>query len=147
MEKILDSRNILQGYDGELWSEDGTFLAQVNTWQAQIDVKNGDYNPAGSPLTVAILQGYSIKLVFTETVVKDAMLNTILTALKAGKQPTMGFIGVLRGKDGSNGRYVFRGCVPDGSITIADVKPGSEINRPWSWRVNQAPDLKELLGA
>lgn len=145
---LIDPRNILQGYDGELWSSDGTFLAQVNTWQAQLAFQNGDYHPAGSPLVVSLMQGYHVILVFTETVVQDVvLLKKMMDQLKAGKQPEFGFQGVLRGHDGSEGRYDFRYCVPDGNIDLANVQTGSEIHRAWNWRVNEAPDLLSLLGS
>jgi len=143
----IDPRMILRGYDGELYSEDGDFLAQVNTFQAQINVTNADYNPAGSPLTVAVLQSYSVTLTLTETVIRDAqLLKTLVGELKAGRQPTFGFQGVLRGHDGTTGRYVFRSCVPDGAIDVANVAPGEVLNRSWSFRCNEPPELQELLG-
>lgn len=45
----------------------------------------------------------------------------------------------------SDGRYVFRSCVPDGNIDIANVKTGDNITRAWSFRVNEPPELQELL--
>ena len=45
----------------------------------------------------------------------------------------------------SDGRYIFRSCVPDGSIDIANVTSGDIINRSWSFRVNEPPDLQEML--
>jgi len=39
-----------------------------------------------------------------------------------------------------DGRYIFRHCVPDGAIDIANVQPGEVISRSWTWRVNQPPD-------
>lgn len=143
---LIDPRTIIQGYDGELYADDGTFLAMVNTWQAQVNIKNTDYQPAGSAIEVAIMSGYSVTLTFTETVVQDAvLLKKLINELKAGRQPQFGFQGVLRGKNGSEGRYPFRSCVPDGNIDIANVQPGDIIKRAWSFRVNEAPDLQSLL--
>lgn len=45
----------------------------------------------------------------------------------------------------SDGRYVFRHCVPDGAIDIANVSQGDTLNRAWSWRVNDPPDLQSEL--
>lgn len=45
----------------------------------------------------------------------------------------------------ADGRYIFRHCVPDGDITIANVRPGEIIQREWSFRVNEPPELQALL--
>jgi len=65
LQELLDSgtfdpRNILRGYNGELYDGDGNFLAEVNTWQAQINYTNTDYQPAGSKLTWAVPQSYTV---------------------------------------------------------------------------------------
>ena len=44
-----------------------------------------------------------------------------------------------------DGRYIFRSCVPDGSIDIANVTPGEILNRAWSFRVNEPPELQSEL--
>lgn len=43
------------------------------------------------------------------------------------------------------GRYIFRNCVPDGSIDIMNVTGGDIIRREWSFRVNQPPEFQELI--
>lgn len=45
----------------------------------------------------------------------------------------------------ADGRYVFRDCVPEGDITIASVVQGEIVQREYSFRVNQPPDLQSLL--
>lgn len=103
LQELLDSgtfdpRNILRGYNGELYDGDGNFLAEVNQWQAQINYTNTDYQPAGSKLTWAILQSYTVTLTFTETVIKDArLLQKVIAGLKKGEPDTvLNFMGVLR---------------------------------------------------
>jgi hypothetical protein len=143
----LSTSQILSGYRGELWSDSGEFLAEVNTWHAQVTVTNTDYQPAGEARTIAVLQSYHVTLTFTETVVRDTQFLRIVTdALRNKQQPTFVFQGVLRRPDGSTGRYVFRECVPDGAFDIANVSPGQVLERSWSWRVNQPPELQALLG-
>lgn len=147
MPETLDPRNILRGFDGELYNGDGDFLAEVNTFQAQVSPSNQDYQPAGSALVYAVMMGYHVTLTLTETVIKDArMLKNLIDALKNREQASFNFQGVLRGRDGTTGRYVFRDCVPDGNIDIVNVQPGKPIDRAWSFRVNNPPDLQELLG-
>ncbi|WP_096201893.1 endoglucanase [Bacillus sp. FJAT-45350] len=96
----LDPRNIMRGYDGELYDGDGNFLAEVNTWHAQINVTNSDYNPAGEKITWSIPMSYTITLTFTETVIKDAtLLAKINNGLKKGQpDAVLNFTGVLRGR-------------------------------------------------
>lgn len=95
----FDPRNILRGYDGELYDGDGNFLAEVNTWQAQVNFTNTDYQAAGNKISWAILQSYTVTLTFTETVIKDArLLQKVIAALERGQpDAVLNFMGVLRG--------------------------------------------------
>lgn len=106
LQELLDSgkfdpRNILRGYDGELYDGDGNFLAEVSEWQAQISFENSDYQAAGNKIKWAIPQGYTAALTFTETVVRDAtLLQKIFNGLKSGTpDAVLNFMGVLRGHD------------------------------------------------
>lgn len=93
----FDPRNILQGKDGELYDEDGNFLAQVNTFQAQMEFNTEDYQAAGQNVVWGVNTGYTFTLTFTETVVNDRLLQKILGAIKNGrKAPQLNFTGVLR---------------------------------------------------
>lgn len=95
---VLDFRNISRGYSGELYDGDGIFLAEVNTWQAQISVTNSDYQPAGQKHTWGIMQSYSMTLTFTETVIRDAILLKKLTDSLRSQAPdaVFNFTGVIR---------------------------------------------------
>lgn len=93
----FDPRNILQGRDGELYDEDGNFLAEVNTFHAQMEFNTEDYQAAGQNIVWGINTGYTFTLTFTETVVRDAMLVKILGAIKNNRRaPQLNFTGVLR---------------------------------------------------
>lgn len=93
----FDPRNILTGKDGELYDGDGNFLADVNTFQGQISPTNEDYQAAGESIVWAIPTGYTVTLTFTETVVRDQLLATIISGIKKGnKMPSLNFTGVLR---------------------------------------------------
>lgn len=145
--ELIDPRKILTGKDGELYDDEGNFLAQVNTFQAQVGVNNTDYQPAGSAQSVAVFTGYTVSLTFTETVVKDAaMLEKFIKAIRAGQQLQANFQGKINGHDATVGRQVFRACVPDGTIDLMNIQPGSILERAWSWRCNEPPELPELLG-
>lgn len=143
----LDPRLVLTGRDGQLFDDEGTFLAQIPQWQAQINISNQGYQPAGSLIEAAVMSGYTVTLTFTETHVQDALLAKMLAELKAGRQPVFNFQGKITGHNGSVGRYVFRSCVPDGNVDVANVQPGAILERAWNWRVNEPPDLPELLTA
>lgn len=104
LQELLDSgrfdpRNVLRGYDGELYDGNGNFLAEVNEWQAQISFTNTDYQAAGQKITWAIPQGYTVVLTFTETVVRDAvLLQRLFNGMKVGAPDAVfNFMGVLRG--------------------------------------------------
>lgn len=103
LQELLDSgtfdpRSILRGYNGELYDGDGNFLAEVNTWQAQINFTNTDYQPAGSKLTWAVPQSYTVTLTFTETVIRDArLLQKVIAGLQNdAPDAVLNFMGVLR---------------------------------------------------
>jgi len=103
LQELLDSgtfdpRGILRGYNGELYDGDGNFLAEVNQWQAQVNYTNTDYQPAGSKLTWAVPQSYSVTLTFTETVIRDArLLQKVIAGLKNNApDAVLNFMGVLR---------------------------------------------------
>ena len=42
-----DPRKVARGYDGRLRDGNGTLLASVNTWNAVINVRTVDHQPAG----------------------------------------------------------------------------------------------------
>ena len=103
LQELLDSgtfdpRNILRGYNGELYDGDGNFLAEANQWQAQINYTNTDYQPAGSKLTWAVPQSYTVTLTFTETVIRDArLLQKVIAGLRNNApDAVLNFMGVLR---------------------------------------------------
>lgn len=143
----LDTDLILAGYQGELFDQNGNLLAQVNRFEARLNLTNSDYRPAGQMLEVAIPQSYRVTLVFTETVINDTQfLGPVVSAIIARRQPKFTFQGILTRNDGKVGQYLFQECVPDGDITLFNVAPGEVIERAWNWRVNQPPNIQTLLG-
>ncbi len=103
LQELLDSgtfdpRNILRGYNGELYDGDGNFLAEVNTWQAQVNYTNTDYQAAGNKIAWAIPQSYTVTLTFTETVIRDArLLQKVIAGLRNNApDAVLNFMGVLR---------------------------------------------------
>ncbi len=95
----FDPRNIMRGYDGELYDGDGNFLAEVNTWQAQFNITNQDYQGAGNKIIWAVMTGYNVTLTFTETIIRDAsLLRKVVAGIKNGApDAVLNFMGVFRG--------------------------------------------------
>jgi len=144
---FVDPRQVLAGYKGELFLLSGEKFAECNTWKLSANLTNEDYQPAGSSLSVAILQSVSFTMTLTETVIKDArLIAKFLSRLPLGRQPTYSFQGVLRGNDDTQSRITIANAVPDGAVDILNVAPGATINREWNFRVNTYPVPTSLLG-
>lgn len=143
----LDPTKIIPGFNGKLYDLNGNFLAQINTWQCQLNFTNTNYQPAGQAQEVSIMQSYHVSLTFTETLITDDLLSALITAVKNGQQPSFNFQGEINRPDGAVARYVFRFCVPQGNIDVAKVQPGQILERGWSFDVNEAPDLQDVLAA
>ena len=45
----------------------------------------------------------------------------------------------------SEEQIVYRDCVPDGNIDIQNMQVGEMYKRPWSFVVNQPPELQSYL--
>lgn len=149
-QSILDVRKLITGKDGQLFvtTRAGTnlFLAEVDTFQAQISPANTDYQPVGSALVFAVNTGYSVTLTLTEAVVRDdVMLEELINDLQEGYFPSFDFQGKLRRRDGRAERIVYRNCVPDGSIDLQNLTPGEIIKRSWSFRVNASPEMLQSV--
>lgn len=147
---ILDVRKLISGKDGQLFvtTKAGTniFLAEVDTFQAQVSPANTDYQPVGSALIYSVNTGYSVTLTLSEAVVRDdVMLTELITDLQNGYFPTYDFQGKMRRRDGQVERVVYRNCVPDGTIDLQNLNPGELIKRAWSFRVNASPEILEYF--
>lgn len=147
-QSTLDVRRLITGKDGQLFvtTRAGTniFLAEVDTFQAQLSPANTDYQPVGSPLIYSVNTGYSLTLTFTEAVVRDdVMIEELIDDLHQGYFPSFDFQGKMRRRDGSAERIVYRNCVPDGNIDLQNLTPGEIIKRQWSFRVNATVEILE----
>lgn len=147
---ILDVRKLITGKDGQLFvtTKAGTniFLAEVDTFQAQLSPANTDYQPVGSALVYAVNTGYSVTLTLTEAVIRDdVMLTELLDDIQHGYFPAYDFQGKMRRRDGQAERIVYRNCISDGSIDLQNLTPGEIIKRAWSFRVNAAPEVLQYF--
>jgi hypothetical protein len=147
---VLDVRKLITGKDGQLFvtSRRGVniFLAEVDTFQAQLSPNNTDFQPVGSALVYAVNTGYTVSLTLTEAVVRDdIMLEELISDIQNGWFPGFDFQGKLRRRDGRAQRIVYRWCVPDGTVDLQSLTPGEIVKRDWSFRCNAPPEMLQLF--
>ena len=83
---------------------------------------------------------------FTEVVVEDnAFIQDLFNMMSSGQGVRWTFQGVVKGRNGSEERMIFRDCVPSGNIDLQNVSVGDLIKRQWSLFVNRPPELQNLL--
>lgn len=148
----LDPRKVMTGHDGKLYiTVDGKsqFMANVDTFQAQINFSNTDFQPIGDLMTYAIPIAVSCNLTFTEAVISDDLIMApILEALAKGEVPSFDFRGELDRKYDSQGQQLTYGwCVPDGAFDLQNITPGEVLKRAMSFRVNKIPEYLKKLAA
>ena len=81
------------------------FLAEVDTFTAQLSQNNVDYQPVGSALVYGVPSCYSITLTLTEAIVRDdVLIEKLLDGIKLRYFPTFDFQGKLRRRDGQSSR-------------------------------------------
>ena len=142
----VDARRVFTGKDGILFDEFGRLLATVETYQVQTNVTNAKYQPLGDAQQHEVFQGYSVTLNFTEVVVEDnAFIQDLFNMMSSGQGVRWTFQGVVKGRNGSEERMIFRDCVPSGNIDLQNVSVGDLIKRQWSLFVNRPPELQNLL--
>jgi len=145
-QSILDVRQVISGKDGQIFvstsAGDNIFLAECDTFQAQLSPVNTDYQPVGSALIYAVNTGYSVALTLSEVVVRDDVtMGPLIDDLKTGYFPAWNFEGKLRRRDGQEERIVYSWCIPDGTIDLQNLTPGELIKRSWSFRCNATPSI------
>ncbi len=144
----IDTRKVLTGKDGALYNDKGVMLATVETFQTQVNVTNAKYQPLGDAQEHEVFQSYGVTLTFTETVIEDeSFISELFDAFKTGVMPSWNFQGVVKGRNGSEQRMIYRQCVPSGTIDLQNLSVGDIIKRAWSLFVNAPPELQSLLTA
>jgi len=142
----LDARNVLTGKDGALYNDQGVMLATIETFQAQANVTNIKYQPLGDAQEHEVFQAFGATLTFTETVIADeCFIQELFQGMKKGIMPAWNFQGVIKGRNGSEQRVIYRQCVPSGTIDLQNLSVGDIIKRAWSLFINEAPELQGLL--
>lgn len=150
-EATLDPRKVMTGHDGKLYITVGgvsQFMANVDTFQSQINFTNTEFQPVGDLMNYAIPTGVSVTLTYTEAVISDDLVMApILDALAKGYVPTFDFRGTLDRQYDSQGQAItYNNCIPDGAMDLQNLTPGEVIKRSTSYRVNSLPKyLKKLV--
>jgi len=144
----IDARKVLTGKDGALYNDEGVMLATVETFQTQVNVTNAKYQPLGDAQEHEVFQAYGVTLTFTEVVIADErFIQELFEGMKTGVMPAWNFQGVVKGRNGSEQRMIYRQCVPSGTIDLQNLSVGDTIKRAWSLFVNDPPELQSLLNA
>jgi len=144
----IDARKVLTGKDGALYNDKGVMLATVETFQTQVNVTNAKYQPLGDAQEHEVFQAYGVTLTFTEVVIADErFIQELFEGMKTGVMPAWNFQGVVKGRNGSEQRMIYRQCVPSGTIDLQNLSVGDTIKRAWSLFVNDPPELQSLLNA
>ena len=149
-QSILDTTRLITGKDGQLFittrNVTQLFLAEVDTFQAQINMSNTDVQPVGSYLSYAVPINYTVTLTMSELVVRDDVtLKILFDDLKEGYNPYFDFQGKMRRRDGGEVRQIFRNCTPDGTVDLMNLTPGEVVKRSWSFRVNSIPEMQSYF--
>lgn len=145
---IVDTRKVLTGKDGALFDDAGVMLATVEAFQTQVNINNSKYQPLGDAQEHEVFTSYGVTLTFTEIVISDErFIAQLMEAMRTGTMPDWNFQGVLKGRNGSEQRMIYRQCVPSGTIDLQNLTVGDIIKRAWSLFVNEPPELQALLSA
>lgn len=143
-----DVRKVLTGKDGAILDDSGTMLATVESFQSQVNVTNAKYQPLGDMQEHEAPQSYAVTLTMSQIVIKDdKFIQDLVSALKKGEMPVWNFQGLVKGRNGSEERMNYRGCIPSGNIDLQNLSVGDLIKRAWNFAVNEPPELKKLLSA
>ena len=146
----LDVSNVVSGKDGQIFItlSDGTdlFLAEVDTFTAQLNVNNAKYQPIGTLQEQSVPVSTAVSISMSEVVIRDdVMLTKLFEDMKNGYIPIFNLMGKLRRRDGKYQRQVYNRCVPDGQIDLLNIQPGDIIKRTWNFAVNGIPDLQDYF--
>lgn len=141
-----DSRHARTGKDGAFYSKDGTLLATVESFSSNVSFNNASYSVLGNAQELETANTFKVTITMSQIVVEDdKFIVEIVKALEKQTMPVWDFQGVLKGRNGSEERMVYRECVPSGQIDLQNIAVGDVIKRAWNFAVNRPPKLQRLL--
>lgn len=141
-----DSRHARTGKDGAFYSKDGTLLATVESFSSNVSFNNASYSVLGNAQELETANTFKVTIAMSQIVVEDdKFIVEIVKALEKQTMPVWDFQGVLKGRNGSEERIVYRECVPSGQVDLQNIAVGDVIKRSWNFAVNRPPKLQKLL--
>ena len=115
-----DSRFARTGKDGAIYNADGVLLATVDSFTANVTYNNAAYSVLGNA-------------------------QELVEAMETQTMPVWDFQGVLKGRNSTEERMVYRECIPSGQVDLQNITVGDVIKRAWNFAVNRPPKLQNLL--
>ena len=141
-----DARHVRTGKDGAFYSGDGTLLATIESFQAQASSNNAKYQVLGDGQEHEGMNTFGITLTASQVVVEDdQFIEDLFAFMDEQVMPEWNFQGVLKGRNGSEERVVYREVIPSGTIDLQNIGVGDVIKRSWNFFVNQVPKLQSRL--
>lgn len=138
MPETMDVSKVIPGWQGELYYE-GLFLAEVEQFEIKLIPENVELHPIGQPMKKTAITGYACELSFTQIVVKNDMLKTILQNIKIGSVG-LDFMGKINNTN-NNDTVNLRKCVPKGDIVLMSAQVNDVMKNQFTFGVNEFPDL------
>ena len=143
-----DVRRVFSGKDAAVYSEDGTLLATVTSFQASLNITNATYSPLGSVQTYKHLTSFELTLTISETIIEtNQFIQDVINWLTNGVPTMWTFRCVLYGWQGTTQSFVFRDCCPDSGLDLINASCGELLVRQWQLHCNGQPELQSLLTA
>lgn len=147
----LNTTELMTGKDGRLFVEcngKNVFLAEINTFAVNMNVKTTEKQPVGSILVNRIPTGVTFDLTYTEMVVRDDLImEPLLAAIHQGRIPEYHFQGVTEKPDGQEQRLAFNNAVPNGTFGLQSLTPGEVVEREHSFALNSIPEFISSLAS
>lgn len=141
-----DARHVRTGKDGALYSGDGELLATIESFQSQAAFNNAKYQVLGDAQEHEGMNTFGITLTASQVVIEsDRFIEDLFEFMDKQILPEWNFQGVLRGRNESEERVVYREVIPSGNVDIQNIGVGDVIKRAWSFFVNQVPSLQSRL--
>lgn len=107
---------------------------------------NAAYSVLGNAQELETANTFKVALTMSQVVVEDdAFIQELVEAMESQTMPVWDFQGVLKGRNGTEERMVYRECIPSGQVDLQNITVGDVIKRAWNFAVNRPPKLQNLL--